>query len=134
MLDKDVLGDRQPDLSTTLHSFRHVGHVDEGLHVEALLDQFDSLAREVRHHLVSLLGAPEDLLHIGLCKLQEGSHRGRDGRRLGVGHRTTGGSVPVGVSDRVDQQVRVVFEVILCPHQLMPGDLFRQQDRLFHGA
>ena len=38
--------------------------------------------------------------------------------------------VAVLVGNRVDEQVRVIFQVVLGPHHLMPGNLLRRQDGL----
>ena len=129
-LGVDVLGHRQPNLTAALHPFGKVGHIDEGLHVHAGLDHLDGFAGNVADHLVRSLSVAEYILHVLLGDLEQCRHCRRDVGGFRVGDWAADGLVAVLVGHRVDEQVRIVLEVVLGPHHLMAGDLLGHQYRL----
>ena len=109
----DLLGHGQPDLAAALHGLGKVAHVDEGLHVHALLDHLHGLAADVADHLFSAGLVAQNVLHVLLGHLQQPSQRRWHVGCAGVGHRAADRLAAVWAGDRVDQQVRVVLEVVL---------------------
>ena len=133
-LDVDVLRHRQPDFTAAPDALGIVGHVQERLHVQFLLYQVDGLAGDVRDDLLALLRVAQHVADVLLGQLQQRGHCLRDCGRFGVADRRACLHAAVRRADRVDKQVRVIAQVVFLPHHLMPGNLFRDKDRLFDAA
>ncbi len=126
----EFLGHAKPDLPAAPNGLRHVAHVNEGLHVEALLDQLDRLPGDVADHLLRVLRAAQDLAHVLVCELEQRGQGLGDLGGLGVGDGTGGHLLAVGVRDGVDQQVGIALDVVLGPHHLMACHLLGGENGL----
>ncbi|MNN76294.1 hypothetical protein D3C81_1926610 [compost metagenome] len=66
---EELFGHAQPDFTRALYCLSHVAHVDECLHVQAILNEFNSLAADVRLHLFAGLLISKQVLHIRFSDL-----------------------------------------------------------------
>ena len=94
------------------------------------MDHLHGLAADTANHLVGTLLIAENVLHVGLGDLEQSRHCRRDGRASGKGYRPGSLRVAIRPGDRVDQQIRVIAQVVLGPHDLVAGHLLRRHDGL----
>ena len=72
-------------------------------------------------------------MHVLLGDLEKRRHRGRNLRGLRVPDGASGRDGAVGLRDRVQQEERVILDVVALPEHLVPRDLLGDEDRLLDG-
>ena len=99
-----------------------------------MLDHLDRFTADVANYLVTLGLVTQNVLHVGFGDLQERGHCRRDVRGFGVSDWPDDALASVWPGDGVDQQIRVVLQIILRPHDLVARDLLGGHDGLFHAG